>query len=48
MDPDRRAPKFDRCGEALGVGFASYSVTGADGLMRSVALQEASPALAQL
>ena len=48
MGPDRRAPKFDRCGETLGVGFASYSVTDADGLSKSVALQEASPALAQL
>ena len=48
MGPDRRAPKFGRCGEALGVGFASYSFTDADGLPESVALQEASPALAQL
>ena len=38
MGPDRRAPKFDRCGEALGVGFASYPITGADGLPKSVAL----------
>ena len=48
MGPDRRAPKFDRCGEELGVGFASYTITGADGLPKSVALQEASPALAEL
>ena len=48
MGPDRRAPKFGRCGEALGVGFASYTIAGADGLPKSVALQEASPALAQL
>ena len=48
MGPDRRAPKFGRCGEALGVGFASYSYTDADGLPKSAALQEAAPALAQL
>ena len=46
--PDRRSPKFDRCGAELGKGFASYSVTNDVGLPRSVALQEASPALAQL
>ena len=48
MGPDRRAPKFDRCGEELGVGFASYTVNDADGLPKSVVLQEASPALARL
>ena len=31
MGPDQRAPKFDRCGEALGRGFASYSFTDATG-----------------
>ena len=48
MGPDRRSPKFDRCGAELGQGFASYSVTDDVGLPKSVALQEASPALAQL
>ena len=48
MGPDWRSPKFDRCGAELGQGFASYSVADDVGLPRSVALQEASPALAQL
>ena len=48
MGPDRRSPKFDRCGAELGNGFASYEVTDDVGLPKSVSLQEASPALAQL
>ena len=48
MGPDRRSPKFDRCGAELGKGFASYEVIDDHGLPWSMALQEASPVLAQL